>query len=61
MITDANALFAAYQNNEVDIAGVPAGTEKTVMADPVLGPQILRYPELTTFAFQFNVHIAPFD
>lgn len=60
MITDANALFAAYQNNEVDIAGVPAGTEKTVMADPVLGPQILRYAELTTFAFQFNVDVAPF-
>jgi oligopeptide transport system substrate-binding protein len=60
MITDANALFAAYQNNEVDIAGVPAGTEKTVMADTVLGPQILRYAELTTFAFQFNVDVAPF-
>jgi len=60
MITDANALFAAYQNNEVDIAGVPAGTEKTVMADTVLGPQILRYAELTTFAFQFNVEVAPF-
>ena len=61
MITDANALFAAYQNNEVDIAGVPAGTEKTVMADTVLGPQILRYAELTTFAFQFNVAVTPFD
>ncbi len=60
MITDANALFAAYQNNEVDIAGVPAGTESTVMADPVLGLEILRYAELTTFAFQFNVDAAPF-
>jgi oligopeptide transport system substrate-binding protein len=61
MITDANALFAAYQNNEVDIAGVPAGTEKTVMADAVLGKEILRYAELVTFAFQFNVTAAPFD
>jgi oligopeptide transport system substrate-binding protein len=61
MITDANALFAAYQNNEVDIAGVPAGTEKTVMADPVLSKQILRYAELVTFAFQFNVNSPPFD
>jgi oligopeptide transport system substrate-binding protein len=61
MITDANALFAAYQNNEVDIAGVPAGTEKTVMADAVLGKEILRYAELTTFAFQFNVNSPPFD
>ncbi len=61
MITDANALFAAYQNNEVDISGVPAGTEKTVMADAALSPQILRFAELTTFAFQFNVAVAPFD
>jgi oligopeptide transport system substrate-binding protein len=61
MITDANALFAGYQNNEVDISGVPAGTEKTVMANAVLGKEILRYAELTTFAFQFNVAAAPFD
>jgi oligopeptide transport system substrate-binding protein len=60
MITDANALFAAYQNNEVDISGVPAGTEKTVMADTVFSPQILRFAELTTFAFQFNVSAEPF-
>ncbi len=61
MITDANAAYAAYQNNELDISGVPAGTEKTVMADPVLSKQILRYPQLVTFAFQFNVTKAPFD
>jgi oligopeptide transport system substrate-binding protein len=61
MITDANSLFAAYQNNEVDIAGVPAGTEKTVMTDAVLSKEILRYAELVTFAFQFNVNSPPFD
>jgi oligopeptide transport system substrate-binding protein len=61
MITDENAIFAAYQNDELDIAGVPTGTEKTTMADPVLGPQILRYAELVTFAFQFNVAVPPFD
>lgn len=61
MITDANSAFAAYQNGELDIAGVPTGTETTVMADEELGPQILRYAELVTFAFQFNVDVAPFD
>ena len=60
MITDANAAYAAYQNNELDISGVPAGTEKTVMADPVLSKQILRYPQLVTFAFQFNVTTGAF-
>jgi oligopeptide transport system substrate-binding protein len=61
MITDANSLFAAYQNNEVDIAGVPAGTEKSVMEDAVLSKEILRYAELVTFAFQFNVNVPPYD
>jgi oligopeptide transport system substrate-binding protein len=61
MITDVNSEFAAYQNNELDISNVPAGTEKTVLADPVLGKEVLRYAELTTFAFQFNVKVAPFD
>src|SRR3990172_508037 len=61
MITDVNAQFAAYQNNEIDISEVPAGTEKATMEDPVLGKEILRHAELTTFGFQFNVSKPPFD
>ncbi len=61
MITDANAALAAYMNNELDISGVPVGTEKATMADATLSPQILRYNDLTTFAFQFNVTKPPFD
>jgi len=61
MITDINSEFAAYQNNELDISAVPAGTEKTVMADATLSKEILRYAELVTFAYQFNVNVAPFD
>lgn len=61
MITDANAALAAYMNDELDISAVPVGTEKATMADPTLSPQILRYNELVTFAFQFNVNKAPFD
>jgi len=61
MITDANASWAAYLNGELDMSGPPSGTEKTVMADATLSPQIVRYNDLTTFAFQFNVHKAPFD
>ena len=33
MITDANAALAAYKNNELDMTGVPVGTEKATMAD----------------------------
>ncbi len=61
MITDANAALAAYKNNELDITAVPAGTEKATMADPVLSKEIVRYNELTTFAFQFNVATPPYD
>jgi oligopeptide transport system substrate-binding protein len=43
MITDINAEYAAYMNNELDVAQVAAGTEKSTLADPVLGKEILRY------------------
>ena len=60
-ITDANVALAAYKNSELDQSGVPGGTEKSTMADPVLSPQIVRYAQLTTYAFQFNVTKAPYD
>ena len=61
MITDANVELAAYKNNELDMARVPIGSEKNIMADSELNPQTIRYYDLTTFAFQFNVTKAPFD
>jgi oligopeptide transport system substrate-binding protein len=60
-ITDANASLAGYKNNELQQSGVPVGTEKATMADPVLSKEVQRLNELTTFAFQFNVTVAPFD
>ena len=61
MITDANAALAAYKNGELDMSGVPVGTEKATMGDATLSPEIVRNADLTTFAFQFNVHVAPYD
>jgi len=61
MITDQNAELAAYKNNELDMSRVPTGSEKTIMEDATLNPQTIRYFDLTTFAFQFNVSKAPFD
>jgi oligopeptide transport system substrate-binding protein len=60
-IADANVSLAAYKNNELDQSGVPGGTEQTTMDDPTLSPQIVRLPQLTTYAFQFNVTKPPFD
>jgi oligopeptide transport system substrate-binding protein len=61
MITDANAALAAYKNQELDMSGVPVGTEKATMADSTLSPQIVRNADLTTFAFEFNTKKAPLD
>lgn len=61
MITDANAALAAYKNNELDITAVPPGTEKATIGDPALSPRIVRFPELTTFGFRYNLAVAPFD
>ncbi|MBI2865993.1 MAG: peptide ABC transporter substrate-binding protein [Chloroflexi bacterium] len=61
MITDVNAELAAYKNGELEMSRVPPGTEKATLADPVLSKEILRYNELVTFAFQFNVTRPPFD
>jgi oligopeptide transport system substrate-binding protein len=60
-MTDANAALAAYQNNELDVVGIPVGDYKTYLNDPTYANQRLLFPELTTFAFQFNVTKAPFD
>ena len=54
-ITDAQAALAAYKNGELDVSGVPAGTEKATMADTTYGPQVVRFADLTTYAFQFNI------
>jgi oligopeptide transport system substrate-binding protein len=60
-MTDPNAALAAYQNNELDVVGLPVGDYKTYLNDPTYANQRLLFPELTTFAFQFNVTKAPFD
>jgi oligopeptide transport system substrate-binding protein len=61
MISDVNAELAAYKNGELDMSRVPTGTEKATMADAALSKEIVRYAELTTFAFRYNVTTPPFD
>jgi oligopeptide transport system substrate-binding protein len=61
MITDQQAGFAAYQNNELQLSQIPAGSEKATMADPNLNKELVRYNLLQTWAYQFNVTKAPFD
>lgn len=61
MITDVNSELEAYENNELEISRVPLGMEKAVLADPVLGKESLRHPQLATCALEFNTQKPPFD
>jgi oligopeptide transport system substrate-binding protein len=61
MISDVNAELAAYRNNELHQSRVPPGTEKAIMADPVLSKEIRRNADLVTFCMQFNTKSPPFD
>ncbi len=61
IITDVNIALTSYKNNEIDQSGVPGGTEKAIIADPILSKDIIRYPQLVTYSFQFNVTKAPFN
>ncbi len=56
-VADVNAELASYRNGELDFSRVPPGTESTFMNDPDLH----RYAELTTFAWRFNLKVAPWD
>ncbi len=61
LLADENAALLAYKNGEMDLVAVPAGNEKAILADPVLSKDVLRFSELTVFAFQYNVTQPPFD
>ena len=60
-LADENAALLAYKNGEMDLVAVPAGNEKATLADPVLSKEVVRFNELTVFAFQYNVTRPPFD
>ena len=47
-ITDANAALAAYQNNQLDIVGVPEGDYKTYLNDSSYANQRLLVNQLAT-------------
>ncbi|HEY8292635.1 MAG TPA: peptide ABC transporter substrate-binding protein [Thermomicrobiales bacterium] len=61
IIKDPAQIWTAYQNNEIDLVNVPTGNRQQVLSDPSYKSQILRGPQLTTFALSFNSKMAPFD
>jgi oligopeptide transport system substrate-binding protein len=61
MVTDAQANYAAYLNGEREITNVPVALIEQVKNDPNLSKELQRGLRLTTFGYQFNNKVAPFD
>jgi oligopeptide transport system substrate-binding protein len=61
MVTDGEADYAAYRNNERDWTLVPDADVQAVKSDPTLSQQAVEYTELTTFWLTFNVARKPLD
>ena len=61
MITDPNTEYAAYLNDELDIARVPFGTEDAVFEDDQLSKETLRVTQMATVGIFFNTNAPPFD
>ena len=61
MVTDSNANFAAYRNDERDMTDVPLAVVKQVLANPKQSKELIRFNDLGTFAYQFNVTKPPFN
>jgi oligopeptide transport system substrate-binding protein len=61
MVTDAEADYAAYRNNERDWTLVPDADVQAVRNDPTLSQQAVEYTELTTFWLAYNQARTPLD
>ena len=61
MVTDGEADYAAFRNNERDWTLVPDADVQAVRNDPTLSQQSVEYTELTTFWLGMNDAHAPLD
>ena len=61
MVTDGEADYAAYRNNERDWTLVPDADVQAVKSDSTLSQQTVEYTELTTWWLTFNLAHKPLD
>jgi oligopeptide transport system substrate-binding protein len=61
MVTDGEADYAAYRNNERDWTLVPDADVQAVKSDSTLSSQAVEYTELTTWWLTFNLAHTPLD
>ncbi len=61
MVTEASTAFAMYENNELDMTGVPLPDIDRVKADPVLSKELSIQPILCTYYYGFTMTKPPVD
>lgn len=61
VIQDSAQAFNAYQNNELDVIGVPRGNRQQVLSDSSFKDQIIRGPALASYGLIFQAKTAPFN
>ena len=61
MITEASTAFAMYENNELDLAGVPLDQMDRVKSDPVLSKELVIQPIPCTYYYGFTTTKPPVD
>ena len=57
IIPDDSAALVAYQNNEIDMTSIPAAYAADLEGDD----EQVRFPQLETYAIQYNTQQVPFD
>jgi len=61
MIVEASTAMALYENNELDVVGVPLADMDRVKADPVLSEELRIAPDACTYYYGFTNNKYPFD
>lgn len=61
IVEDQGTQFALYQDNQIDVSGIPVAELQAILEDPSYSDQLNQVADLAVFYFGFAVNKAPFD
>jgi oligopeptide transport system substrate-binding protein len=61
VVEDTGTTFALYQDNQIDLSGVPIAELQSVLEDDAYADQLVQIADLAVFYLAFAVNKAPFD